>query len=40
VASEWLDVHVSTGSEGLQAAWLKVIGGQIPAREGNVIQLG
>jgi hypothetical protein len=40
VAEKWLDVRVGKGSDGLREAWLTVLSGHIPAREGHIIQLG
>ena len=40
VFADWVDVTVSTGPQGLDAAWKEVLAGHSPPRTGHVITLG
>ncbi|WP_203826609.1 DUF2855 family protein [Actinoplanes palleronii] len=38
VVGEWLDVRAGTGPADLRQAWLDVLGGRTPPREGRIVQ--
>jgi len=38
IVSDWVDVSVAAGPDGLRAAWLDTLAGRVPARVGRVVQ--